>query len=127
IVVRISGYGQSGPNREMAGFGTPATAFSGMTYLSGDPGLPPMSPPFSLADYVAGMMAALAGMMAFYHRDVRDKDEGQEVDVSLYEPLFRMLEFLVAEYDTLGVVRERTPGLSGGASPSGTYQTGDGR
>jgi len=127
IVVRISGYGQSGPNREMAGFGTPATAFSGMTYLSGHPDLPPMSPPFSLADYVAGMMAALAGVMAIYHRDVRKDSDGQEVDVSLYEPLFRMLEFLVAEYDNLGTVRERTPGLSGGASPSGTYQTQDGR
>ncbi len=127
ILVHISGYGQTGPNREMAGFGTPATAFSGVTYLMGDPELPPMSPPFSLADYVAGMMAALAGIMALYHRDVHRDEEGQEVDVSLYEPLFRMLEFLVAEYDKLGVVRERTPGLSGGASPAGTFQTQDGK
>lgn len=127
IVVRISGYGQTGPNSQMAGFGTPATAFSGVTYLSGHPDLPPMSPPFSLADYVAGMMAALSGVMALYHREAGKQDEGQEVDVTLYEPLFRMLEFLVAEHDKLGVVRERTPGLSGGASPSGTYQTGDGK
>lgn len=127
ILVHISGYGQTGPNREMAGFGTPATAFSGVTYLMGDPELPPMSPPFSLADYVAGMMAAFAGIMALYHRDVHHDEEGQEVDVSLYEPLFRMLEFLVAEFDKLGVVRERTPGLSGGASPAGTFQTQDGK
>lgn len=127
VVVHVSGYGQSGPLRDLAGFGTPATAFSGVTYLMGDPSLPPMSPPFSLADYVAGMMAALAGVMALYHRDVNHDDEGQEVDVSLYEPLFRMLEALIAEYDKLGIVRDRTPGLSGGASPSGTFKTKDGK
>jgi formyl-CoA transferase len=127
VVVRISGYGQTGPYREQAGFGTPATAFSGVTYLMGFPDRPPISPPFSLADYVAGMTAALAGVMALYHRDTQPTDEGQEVDVSLYEPLFRMLEFLVAEYDQLGVVRERTPGISAGASPTGTFETADGK
>jgi formyl-CoA transferase len=126
IVVHISGYGQTGPYRELAGFGTPATAFSGVTYLMGHPDRPPVSPPFSLADYVAGMTGALAAMMALYHRDTNREDEGQEIDVSLYEPLFRMLEFLVAEYDINGTVRERTPFVSAGASPSGTYQTQDG-
>jgi formyl-CoA transferase len=126
VVVHISGYGQTGPYREQAGFGTPATAFSGVTYLMGYPDRPPVSPPFSLADYVAGMTAALAGMMALYHRDTQPTDAGQEVDVSLYEPLFRMLEFLVGEYDLRGIVRERTPGVSAGASPTGTYQTADG-
>lgn len=127
ILVHISGYGQTGPNRELAGFGTPATAFSGVTYLMGHPDRPPVSPPFSLADYVAGMMGAFAGVMALYYRDRNGGDAGQEIDVSLFEPLFRMLEFLIAEYDKLGIVRERTPFLSGGASPAGTYQTADGR
>jgi formyl-CoA transferase len=127
IVVRISGYGQTGPYRELAGFGTPATAFSGVTYLMGYPDRPPVSPPFSLADYVAGMMAALAGVMALYHRDTGGDGEGQEIDVSLYEPLFRMLEFLVAEYAIDGTVRERTPFVSAGASPAGTFETADGK
>lgn len=127
IVVHISGYGQSGPYRDLAGFGTPATAFSGVTYLMGYPDRPPVSPPFSLADYVAGMTGALAGLMALYHRDLHGDGEGQEVDVSLYEPLFRMLEFLPAEFDIDGTVRERRPGVSAGASPAGTFETADGR
>jgi formyl-CoA transferase len=127
IVVHISGYGQSGPYRDLAGFGTPATAFSGVTYLMGYPDRPPVSPPFSLADYVAGMTGALAGLMALYHRDVHQDTAGQEVDVSLYEPLFRMLEFLPAEFDIDGTVRERRPGVSAGASPAGTFQTSDGK
>lgn len=127
IVVRISGYGQSGPNRELAGFGTPATAFSGVTYLTGYPDRPPVSPPFSLADYVAGLTGAFAGMMALYYRDTSGDSEGQEVDVSLYEPLFRMLEALVAEFDKLGMIRERTPFVASGASPAGTYRTADGK
>ncbi len=127
IVVRISGYGQSGPNRALAGFGTPATAFSGVTALSGFPDRPPTSPPFSLADYVAGMTAALASVMALYHRDVHHDASGQDVDVSLYEPLFRMLESAVGEYAHHGVVRERSPGVSAGSSPNGTFETADGK
>ena len=127
IVVRISGYGQSGPNRDLAGFGTPATAFSGVTYLTGHTDRPPVSPPFSLADYVAGLTGAFAAMMALYYRDTSGDADGQEVDVSLYEPLFRMLESLVAEFDQLGLVRERTPFVASGASPAGTYQTADGK
>ncbi|HQX63796.1 MAG TPA: CoA transferase [Thermomicrobiales bacterium] len=127
IVVHISGYGQTGPNRELAGFGTPATAFSGVTYLTGYPDRPPVSPPFSLADYVAGLTGAFAGLMALYYRDTSGDDEGQEVDVSLYEPLFRMLEALVAEFDRLGAVRERAPFVAAGASPAGTYRTADGK
>jgi crotonobetainyl-CoA:carnitine CoA-transferase CaiB-like acyl-CoA transferase len=126
IVIHISGYGQTGPYRDLAGFGTPATAFSGVTYLMGYPDRPPVSPPFSLADYVAGMTGALAGVMALYHRDVH-QGEGQEIDVSLYEPLFRMLEFLPAEFDLRGTIRERTPGVAAGASPAGTFATSDGR
>lgn len=126
IIVRISGYGQTGPFRELAGFGTPLTAYSGIMYLTGYPDRPPISPPFSLADYVAGLTGALAGVMALYHRDARS-GEGQVVDVSLYEPLFRMLDFQVAEFAQAGTVRERTPFVSAGSSPAGVFRTADDR
>jgi formyl-CoA transferase len=126
IVVRVSGYGQTGPYREKAGFGTPATAFSGLTYITGFPNQPPLSPPFSLADYASGVFAGLAAAMALYHRDARG-GEGQEVDIALYESLFRMIESTVPAFDQLGIVAERRGNVLGSASPVGTFATGDGR
>lgn len=126
IFVRISGYGQTGPYREKAGFGTPATAFGGLTCLLGYPDRPPLNIPIPLADLLAGMHGALAAVMALYWRDTGG-DEGQVVDVSLYESVFRLLDALVAEYSVTGRARERTGDLRGGASPAGTYRTGDGR
>ncbi|CAK7018343.1 MAG: Succinyl-CoA--L-malate CoA-transferase beta subunit [Desulfovibrio sp.] len=126
VVTRVTGYGQTGPYAHIAGFGTPATAFSGVTYLSGYKDRPPVSPPFSLVDFVSGLYAAMSTMMALYHRDVL-KGEAQEIDVSLYESIFRMLEIPVADYHKNNLIRERTPGLSGTSSPGGTYQTKDGK
>ena len=126
VVVRVTGYGQTGPYKSKAGFGTPVTAFSGMTYITGYPDKPPVSPSFSLTDYIAGLYAAMSAMMALYHRDAL-KGKGQEVDVSLYEGIFRMQEILVADYFTNGVIRERKPKLSGTSSPGGTFCTRDGK
>jgi crotonobetainyl-CoA:carnitine CoA-transferase CaiB-like acyl-CoA transferase len=126
IFVRISGYGQTGPYRDRAGFGTPATAFAGLTYLLGYPDRPPLNIPIPLSDLLAGMYGAIAALMALYWRDARD-GEGQVADVSLYESTFRLLDALIAEYGVTGCVRERTGDLSGGASPAGTYETGDAR
>ena len=126
IIARVTGYGQTGPNASVAGFGTPATAFSGMTYITGYKDRPPVSPSFSLVDYVTGIYTAMSVMMALYHRDVR-KGKGQEIDLSLYEGIFRMMEILVADYDKNGVIRQRTPKLSGTSSPGGTYETKDGK
>ena len=126
IVVRVTGYGQTGPNATLAGFGTPCTAFSGLTGLTGFPDLPPVSPSISLADYVAGLYAAYAAAMCIYHRDAK-KGGGQEVDVSLYEGLFRMLEGDISLYDKTGQCRERAATIAGAASPAGTYQTKDGK
>ena len=125
IVVRISGYGQTGPYRDKAGFGTPATAFAGLTYLLGYPDRAPLNVPIPLADLLAGMYGALAALMALYWRDV-DGGEGQLADVSLYESVFRLLDMLVAEYGVTGRVRERSADVGGGASPVGVYETGDG-
>jgi formyl-CoA transferase len=123
IVVRITGYGQTGPNAHLAGFGTPATGFSGLTGITGHPDKPPVSPPISLADYLAGLYAAYAAIACLYHRDVR-QGPGQEVDTSLYEGIFRLLEGPIAAYDKLGQIQERSPTIAG-ASPSGTYRTKD--
>lgn len=125
IVVRVSGYGQDGPYREKAGFGTPATAFSGYTYVSGFPDRPPINQPTPLADYITGVFATLASLMALYHRDVHHDPEGQEVDLGLYEPLFRLMEAFVPAYDKLGRVPERQGHRMDTASPVGTYRTRD--
>jgi formyl-CoA transferase len=126
IVVRVSGYGQTGPYASKAGFGTPATAFSGLTYMAGFPDRPPVNQPFPLADYATGLFAGLAAVMALYHRDAQGGD-GQEVDIALYESLFRLIESTVPAYDQLGIVAERQGNAMGVASPVGTFATGDGR
>lgn len=127
ILVRISGYGQTGPYRDKAGFGTPAAAFSGLTYMQGYPDRPPISPPIALADYVAGTFGSMAAMMALHYRDKHQRPEGQQVDVSLYEPLFRMMDNVVSSYAYLNKVRERSGIERQGACPAGTFQTGDGK
>lgn len=124
IVTHVTGYGQTGPNKKLAGLGTPLQAFSGMTYLTGYPDRPPVSPPLPLADYVAGLFAAFGTMLALYHRDFL-KGKPQEVDVSLYEGLFRMEESFVAQLDILGINKERTPMSSGASCPIGTFKTKD--
>ena len=125
IVVRVSGFGQTGPYRERAGFGTPATAFSGYTYISGYPDRPPVLPSISLVDYVTGLFATIGALGALYHRDTAGGD-AQEVDVALYESMFRMLEGVVTEYDKLGRVRERTGNQLSASVPAGMFQAGDG-
>lgn len=125
IMIRVTGYGQTGPYSPKAGFGTPATAFSGYTYLQGYSDRPPISPSFSLLDYITGVYVAFAACAALYYRDAQG-GEGQIVDIGLYESMFRMMEFLVADYDQNEVVKERSPGLSGHSSPAGTFQTKDG-
>jgi formyl-CoA transferase len=124
ILTRVTGYGQTGPYREKAGFGTPGTAFSGYTYLQGYKDRPPVSPSFSLLDYITGVYVAFATVSALFHRETA-QDVGQEVEMGLYESIFRMMEFLIAEYDQNGEVRERSPGLAGHSSPAGTYETKD--
>ena len=126
IVVRVSGYGQTGPAASKAGFGTPATAFSGLTYLTGFPDRAPVNQPFPLADYVTGVFAALGALLALYQRDRHGDAAGQEVDLALYESLFRLLEALVPAYDQLGSVPERRGNAMPIASPVGTFATRDG-
>lgn len=126
IVCHVTGYGQTGPYAKLAGLGTPLQAFSGMTYMQGYSDRPPVSPPFALADYIAGLNVVIGVMMALYHRDCL-KGKPQEIDISLYEGIFRMEEAMVAQYDLFGTVRERSPMPSGASCPIGTFETKDHR
>jgi len=125
IVTRVTGYGQTGPNKDMSGFGAPCTAFSGVVYTTGFPDKPPVSPSFSLADYVAGMNAVIGTMLALYYRDAIEGGEAQEIDVSLYEGLFRMQDSVIADYDINGKIRERKELVEGGSVPGGKFLTKD--
>jgi crotonobetainyl-CoA:carnitine CoA-transferase CaiB-like acyl-CoA transferase len=126
VLVRISGYGQDGPYRDKAGFGTPAAAIGGLTYITGFPDRPPLSVPIALADYLAGLFGALGAVMALLERE-RNRAGGQSVDVSLYEAVFRLLEAVVPAYGKNGFVRERLGNRTGQSSPIGSYPTSDGR
>lgn len=125
IVVRVTGYGQTGPNAGKAGFGTPATAYSGFVYLSGFPDRPPVMPSVSLVDYLTGMYAAMGALAALHQ--LRAGGGPDEVDVALYESMFRMLEVVVAEYDVLKVVRERSGNELAASAPAGIYESSDGQ
>jgi len=124
VVVRVSGYGQTGPNKGKAGFGTPATAYSGYAHISGYPDRPPILPSVSLVDYLTGMYAAMGALAAIYQLKVA-AGPAEEVDVALYESMFRMLEVVVAEYDVMGTVRERTGNELAASSPAGIFETKD--
>jgi formyl-CoA transferase len=126
VLVRVSGYGQDGPYRDKAGFGTPAAAVGGLTYITGFPDRPPLSVPIALADYLAGLFGALGALMALLDRE-RNGRGGQWVDVSLYESVFRLLEAVVPAYGKNGLVRERMGNRTGQSSPIGSYATADGR
>jgi formyl-CoA transferase len=126
VLIRVSGYGQDGPYRDKAGFGTPAAAMGGLTYITGYPDRPPITVPIALADYLAGMFAAFGAVAALLERE-RNHAGGQSVDVSLYESVFRLLEAVVPAYGKNGVVRERQGNRTGQSSPIGSYRTSDDR
>lgn len=126
VMVRVTGFGQTGPKRQEPGFGTLAEAFSGFAYMTGQPEGPPMLPPFGLADGVAAAVGTAACLMALYWRDARG-GTGQVVDLSLYEPLFSILGPQVTEYTQTGRVQQREGNRSPRTSPRNAYPTSDGR
>ncbi len=127
VMVRISGYGQTGPMAQRPGFANVAEAFGGLRHVTGEPGRPPVRTGISLGDSLAGLHAAYATLAAVYERDVRGSGRGQVVDVALYESVFNMMESLVPEYDLLGVVRQPSGGAVPGIVPSNTYPCVDGQ
>lgn len=129
IMVRLSGFGQTGPMKDLPGFGAIGESMGGLRYVSGFADRPPVRVGVSIGDSVAALHGVIGAMMALRHRDVTGgaaAGEGQMVDVALYESVFNLMESLVPEYDQAGVVRERTGGSLPGIVPSNTYTTGDG-
>ena len=126
IMVRLSGYGQSGPYRDRPGFGVVAEAMGGMRYVTGYPDRPPVRLGISIGDSIAALHGVIGALMALHHRDVNG-GRGQVVDVALYEAVFSMMESLVPEFDVVGFVRERAGNALPGIVPSNTYPTRDGK
>ncbi len=124
ILVRISGYGQTGPHRDKPGFGAIGEALGGLRYVTGYPDRPPPRVGISLGDSVAALHAAFGALMALYHRDAGG-GAGQVVDVALYEAVFNLMESLIPEYDRFGFIRERSGSALPGIAPSNTYPCAD--
>lgn len=126
IMLRITGFGQTGPYRERPCFGRIANAFSGLSFLAGDPDGPPVTPgSATLADYGSGLFGALGILLALRAREITG--EGQMIDVALYESMFRLLDELVPAYGAKGIVRRRMGAGTAIVVPHSHYPTGDGR
>ena len=126
ILTRVSGFGQSGPYRDRLSFDRLGIAMGGLTYTTGFPEGPPLRPGFMVADYGSGLMNAFATLIAVYNRDIAGSGKGQEIDVSLFETIFRLSGPMIANYDKLGVTRERSGNLVPGISPGDQFETSDG-
>ncbi|MGC8806317.1 MAG: CaiB/BaiF CoA transferase family protein [Thiomonas sp.] len=130
VMVRISGFGQTGPMHLQPGFGAIAEAMGGMRYVTGDPDRPPMRANLSLGDSIAALHAVMGALIALRHRDAtggrwdgRRGGEGQVVDVALTESVFNMMESTLMEYSYDGTVRQRTGTSIPGITPSNVYRS----
>lgn len=123
ILVRISGFGQTGPLAQQAGFGTIAEAVGGLRYLTGDPGQPPTRAGLSLGDSVASLYAMIGALIALHERTTSGR--GQTVDVALTESVFSLLEGVLPEYSYFGMVRERTGNIAHNSAPTNVYRCQD--
>lgn len=126
VILRVTGYGQTGPYKDRPGFARIGHAVGGLTYLSGKPGEIPVTPgSTSLGDYMTGMYGAIGIMMALRHRDATG--EGQVIDAALYESVFRVLDELAPAYAAQGTVREPEGTGTLNACPHGHFPCGDGK
>lgn len=124
VMVRVSGYGQTGPYRERAGFGAIGEAMGGIRHVTGFPDLPPPRVGISLGDSLAATFGALGALTALYHRDARG-GRGQVVDVGIYEAVLALMESTIPEYVLTGHVRGRTGTVLPFVAPSNIYPTRD--
>jgi formyl-CoA transferase len=125
IMVRVSGYGQTGPYAKRAGFGAIGEAMGGLRYVVGDPGSPPSRMGISIGDSLAATFACVGALSALHYREVTGR--GQVVDSAIYEAVLNMMESLVTEYDKAGYIRERTGAILPNVAPSNVYATSDGQ
>jgi formyl-CoA transferase len=124
VMVRVSGYGQSGPYRDRPGFAAIAEAFGGLRYVTGYPDRPPVRPNLSIGDTLASLHGVIGALLALYH--IKNGGRGQVIDVALYESVFNVMESLLPEYDAQGYVRERSGSALPGIAPSNLYPCRDG-
>ena len=130
IMVRLSGFGQTGPYKDRVGFGAIGESMGGIRYVTGYPDRAPVRVGISLGDSLAAMYGVMGALMALHHRNAnggRAGGRGQVVDVALYEAVFSMMESMLPEYGMTGFVRERTGASLPGIVPSNTYATVDGK
>jgi len=125
IMLRISGYGQSGPYRDLPGFGSIGEAMGGLRHLTGEPGRVPVRCGISIGDTLAALHGVIGVLMALYHRDARG-GKGQVIDVALHEAVFNVMESLIPEYSAFGAVREAAGSALPGIAPSNAYRCTDG-
>jgi formyl-CoA transferase len=125
IMVRLSGFGQTGPYKDRVGFGAIGESMGGMRYITGYPDRAPVRVGISIGDSLAAMYGAMGALMALHHRHATGR--GQMVDVALYEAVFSMMESMLPEFGMTGFVRERTGTSLPGIVPSNTYLCGDGQ
>ncbi|MDE2599356.1 MAG: CoA transferase [Rhodocyclaceae bacterium] len=126
VMVRLSGFGQTGPMAQQPGFGAIGESMGGLRYVTGFSDRPPVKTGVSIGDSIAALWAAIGALMALRHKEVNG-GKGQIVDVALYEAVFAMMESLVPEFDVFGFVRERTGNIMPGITPSNTHTTRDGK
>jgi formyl-CoA transferase len=124
IMIRVSGFGQSGPYARQAGFGAIGEAMGGLRYVVGDPSTPPSRMGISIGDSLAATFACVGALSALHYREKTGR--GQVIDSAIYEAVLNMMESLVTEYDKAGYIRERTGAILPNVAPSNVYETEDG-
>ena len=122
-MIRVSGYGQTGPYSRQAGFGAIGEAMGGLRYVVGDPSTPPSRMGISIGDSLAATFACVGALSALHHR--HQTGRGQVVDSAIYEAVLNMMESVVTEYDKAGFIRERTGAILPNVAPSNVYRTRD--
>ena len=125
-MVRLSGFGQSGPMKDQPGFGAVGESMGGLRYITGFEDRPPVRTGISIGDSIAALWGVIGALMALRHREVNG-GHGQVVDVALYEAVFAMMESMVPEFDVFGFIRERSGNIMPGITPSSIHTCADGK